>query len=87
MGRRIFVRLEGHKTVEDALDQAERMGAKYAALSAQPSVPVCGTIEVEERETAEETADELMAEIVRLEEEARRLREVAEAVMASRRRS
>ena len=57
---RWFVRLPGHDTPADALDDAERRGACAVRLYGQPSVPVCGTVELRAAAVARDMRDELV---------------------------
>lgn len=85
MGRWLF-RLPGASSVEEALDQAEVVAGgrdHTVALYAQPSVAVCGTVEVVEVTPQPDPlllVTDLLDEARRLEAAARELREAAEAV-------
>jgi hypothetical protein len=83
MATRWYWRLGGHRTPEDAMDEADALGATRALLYAQPSVPVCGTVEILEGPRYRAAAlDDLVAEARRLEEAARELRALAERLAA-----
>ncbi len=76
-------RLPGCRSVEEALDLADELapGHGRVVLYRQPSVPVCGTVEVEVVDDDPTwVVTDLVAEARRLEVAARELRELAERV-------
>ena len=76
---RWYWRLRGHLTAEDALDEADALGATRTLLYSQPSVPCCGTVEII-HDPQEAAVHDLVTEARRLEDAARELRELAERV-------